>query len=239
MMIQPQEDIDDDSEILTDSHHTPIVTEPSTSSQPQQKQKSKKSKKRITKLPQLSKSTHDVVGEHVTTTSNDPLSGLGDQKDASKQKRKIVDLDADEGVALVDGTLERNDQDKFDTSIFDDEEVVAKKEVSIAGERQRQRIEEENEYAKLKRCLEIIPDDNDDATIKSTPLSSKSPTIVDYKICKEGRKSFFKIIRADGKLTVAIDVNDVEAQIQALVDKKKVIITETSVRSDLYLEDAE
>nr|GEW49896.1 hypothetical protein [Tanacetum cinerariifolium] len=62
----------------------------------------------------------------------------------------------------------------------------------------RQRIEEENESAELKRCLEIIPDDNDDVTIEATPLSSKSLTIVDYKIYKEGRKSFFKIIKADG-----------------------------------------
>nr|GEU43418.1 reverse transcriptase domain-containing protein [Tanacetum cinerariifolium] len=61
----------------------------------------------------------------------------------------------------------------------------------------RQRIKEENEFAKLKRCLEIIPED-DDVRIKATPLSSKSPTIVDYKIYKERRKSFFKIIRADG-----------------------------------------
>nr|GEZ71671.1 hypothetical protein [Tanacetum cinerariifolium] len=60
----------------------------------------------------------------------------------------------------------------------------------------RQMIEEENESAELKRCLEIILDD-DDVTIEATPLSSKSPTIVDYKIYKEGRKSFFKIIRAD------------------------------------------
>nr|GEX26770.1 hypothetical protein [Tanacetum cinerariifolium] len=42
----------------------------------------------------------------------------------------IADLDAYEGVALVDETQGRNDQDMFDTSIFDDEEVVAKKEVS-------------------------------------------------------------------------------------------------------------
>nr|GFA84836.1 hypothetical protein [Tanacetum cinerariifolium] len=62
----------------------------------------------------------------------------------------------------------------------------------------RQRIEEENESAELKRCLEIIPDDEDDVTIEDTPLSSESSTIVDYKIYKEGRKSFFKIIRADG-----------------------------------------
>nr|GEY92207.1 hypothetical protein [Tanacetum cinerariifolium] len=62
-----------------------------------------------------------------------------------------------------------------------------------------QRIKEENKYAKLKRCLEIIPEDDDDVTIEATPLSSKYPTIVDYKIYKEGGKSNFKIIRAEAK----------------------------------------
>nr|GEX14762.1 hypothetical protein [Tanacetum cinerariifolium] len=38
---------------------------------------------------------------------------------------------------------------------------------------------------------------DDDVTIEATPLSSKSPTIVDYKIYKEGRKIYSKIIRAD------------------------------------------
>nr|GEZ03806.1 hypothetical protein [Tanacetum cinerariifolium] len=61
----------------------------------------------------------------------------------------------------------------------------------------RQRMEEENESAKLKRCLEIISEDDDDVTIEATPLSYKSPTIVDYEIYKEGRKRFFKIIRAN------------------------------------------
>nr|GEZ27037.1 hypothetical protein [Tanacetum cinerariifolium] len=50
----------------------------------------------------------------------------------------------------------------------------------------------------VERCLEIIPEDDDDVTIEATPISSKYPTIVDYKIYKEGRKSYFKIIRADG-----------------------------------------
>ncbi|GJS30628.1 hypothetical protein Tco_0491248 [Tanacetum coccineum] len=40
--------------------------------------------------------------------------------------------------------------------------------------------------------------DGDDVTIDATPLSTKSPSIVDYKIYKEGKKSFFQIIRADG-----------------------------------------
>nr|GEX30405.1 hypothetical protein [Tanacetum cinerariifolium] len=75
MMVQPQDDMGEDSELLTDSHHTLTVTQPSTSSQPQQKQKSKKSKKKVTEVPQLSESTHDVADEHVTTTSNDLLSG--------------------------------------------------------------------------------------------------------------------------------------------------------------------
>nr|GEZ28175.1 hypothetical protein [Tanacetum cinerariifolium] len=61
----------------------------------------------------------------------------------------------------------------------------------------RQRIEEENEFVELKRYLEIIPKDDDDVIVEATPLSSKSPTIINYKIYKEGRKSFFKIIRAD------------------------------------------
>nr|GEX11382.1 hypothetical protein [Tanacetum cinerariifolium] len=62
----------------------------------------------------------------------------------------------------------------------------------------RQRLEKEDDSVELKRCLKIVPEDDDDVTIKATPLSCKSPTIVDYKIYKEGKKSYFKIIRADG-----------------------------------------
>nr|GEY08714.1 hypothetical protein [Tanacetum cinerariifolium] len=73
MMVQPQEDMGKDSEIPIDYHHTPIVNQPSTPSQPQQKQNFKKSKKRITEVPQHSDSTHDVADGHVTITSNDLL----------------------------------------------------------------------------------------------------------------------------------------------------------------------
>nr|GEV64786.1 hypothetical protein [Tanacetum cinerariifolium] len=55
----------------------------------------------------------------------------------------------------------------------------------------KQRVEKENDFAELKRCLEIVPDDRDDVTINATHLSIKSLTIVDYKIYKEGRKSYF------------------------------------------------
>nr|GEV60662.1 hypothetical protein [Tanacetum cinerariifolium] len=50
---------------------------------------------------------------------------------------------------------------------------------------------------KAKECSSERGND-DDVKIKATPISSKSPTIVDYKIYKEGKKSYFKIIRVDG-----------------------------------------
>ncbi|GKF20146.1 hypothetical protein Tco_0068784, partial [Tanacetum coccineum] len=61
------------------------------------------------------------------------------------------------------------------------------------------KLEEVKESEELKQCLEIILDDRDDVTIDDTPLSTKSPSIVDYKIYKEGKKSYFQIIRADVK----------------------------------------
>nr|GEZ53537.1 hypothetical protein [Tanacetum cinerariifolium] len=56
----------------------------------------------------------------------------------------------------------------------------------------KHKVDDDQEAAKLKRCLEIVPDDEDDVTIDATPLSSKSPTIIDYKIHKEGRKIISK-----------------------------------------------
>ncbi|GJY97377.1 hypothetical protein Tco_0514287 [Tanacetum coccineum] len=59
-------------------------------------------------------------------------------------------------------------------------------------------VDDAKEAEELKQCLEVVPDDGDDVTIDATPLSVKI-LIVDYKIYQEGKKSFFKIIRADGK----------------------------------------
>nr|GEX37482.1 hypothetical protein [Tanacetum cinerariifolium] len=235
----------------------------------------------------------DTEDENETTTSNDPLLSGKDRlkEDASKQGRMIDDLDADEGVALVDKTQGRNDQDMFDTSILDDEEVVAEKEVSTvdpvptAGEvvtttgvevstaditsrismneiilakalidiktskpkakgivmqepsetptqtpidyelTARLQEEERGELTieeKSRLFVELMDKrkkyfarlraeyirklmkgskkaaESSSKRARATPLSSKSLTIVDYKIYKEGRKSFFKIIRADG-----------------------------------------
>nr|GEX47106.1 hypothetical protein [Tanacetum cinerariifolium] len=159
-------------------------------------------------------------------------------KDASKQEMIIDDIDADEGITLIDETTKNqgtfNDQkdakmffdvtndlraqrmqtkeqqeltDAGKVTLFMTELVVesskeAKAEViegssKRAGEKleqkntKNQNIKDDKESIELKQCLKIIPEDGDDVTIDAKPLSSKSLTIIDYKIYKEGMKSYF------------------------------------------------
>nr|GFC05631.1 hypothetical protein [Tanacetum cinerariifolium] len=63
------------------------------------------------------------------------------------------------------------------------------------------------ESEELKKCLEVVLDDGDDVTIDATPLSSKSPTTVDYKIYQEGKKSYSQIFRADGNSQIYLTFN--------------------------------
>ncbi|GJS11443.1 hypothetical protein Tco_0368239 [Tanacetum coccineum] len=44
---------------------------------------------------------------------------------------------------------------------------------------------------------EVVPD-KEEVAIDAIPLATKPPSIVDYKIHKEGKKTYYQIIRADG-----------------------------------------
>ncbi|GJX07558.1 ribonuclease H-like domain-containing protein [Tanacetum coccineum] len=164
MVVQAQEEMGEGSAMPTDPHHTPIITQPS-SSQPQKKQKSRRPKRKDTEVPQPSdptnvadeavneepsmqlkelmdfctklqqrvldlentktaqaqeitslklrvkrlekkggSRTHKLkrlykVGRSARVVSSDEAS-LGDQEDASKQGRKIDDIDADAEITL-------------------------------------------------------------------------------------------------------------------------------------------
>ncbi|GJR95250.1 hypothetical protein Tco_0267424 [Tanacetum coccineum] len=54
------------------------------------------------------------------------------------------------------------------------------------------------ETVELKQCLDIIPDE-EEVTIDAIPFAVKSLKIIDWKIHTEGKKSYYQIIRADGK----------------------------------------
>nr|GEW67513.1 hypothetical protein [Tanacetum cinerariifolium] len=63
----------------------------------------------------------------------------------------------------------------------------------------RTELVKESSKKAVQKEQEISWNDRDDVTIDATPLSSKSPTIVDYKIYHEGKKSYFQIFRADAR----------------------------------------
>ncbi|GJZ82909.1 hypothetical protein Tco_0648082, partial [Tanacetum coccineum] len=77
IMVQAQEEMSEGSANPTDPHHTPIITQPSTS-QPQKKQKLRKPKRKDTEIPQSSGPTEPIADEaaneeYILTHSNDPL----------------------------------------------------------------------------------------------------------------------------------------------------------------------
>ncbi|GKD84553.1 hypothetical protein Tco_1355707 [Tanacetum coccineum] len=49
----------------------------------------------------------------------------------------------------------------------------------------------------MKEHIEVVPDE-EEVAIDAIPLATKPPSIVDFKILKEGKNSYFQIIRADG-----------------------------------------
>ncbi|GJU96388.1 hypothetical protein Tco_1321144 [Tanacetum coccineum] len=72
------------------------------------------------------------VGLSRRIKSSDEAS-LGAKEDASKQGRKIIDIDADAEVTLMDETQGMNDDNlMFDTGVLDEQEVEVEKVVSTA-----------------------------------------------------------------------------------------------------------
>ncbi|GJU02675.1 hypothetical protein Tco_1113013 [Tanacetum coccineum] len=95
-------------------------------------------KKKVKKLERRNKSRTPglkrlrKVGSARRVESSDEAS-LGDQEDASKQGRKIADIDVDAEVTLIDETQGRNDDNlMFDTCVLDEQEVEVEKVVSTA-----------------------------------------------------------------------------------------------------------
>ncbi|GKE17066.1 hypothetical protein Tco_1424643 [Tanacetum coccineum] len=133
-----QEEMSKVSEMPTDPYHTPIITQP-LSSQPQKKQKSRRPKKKDTQVPQPSDPTN-VADEAV---NEEPKASLGDQEDASKQGRKIDDIDKDAEITLVDETQGRyGDEDMFRVHDLDGDEVVIESEVTDKAGEKRNIVEE-------------------------------------------------------------------------------------------------
>ncbi|GKC09385.1 hypothetical protein Tco_1000995 [Tanacetum coccineum] len=132
MMIQASEDM----EPVTDEVHvsTPSYDPPQSGEDTQAKEIAslKKSLKQLEKRRKLRtpgfKRLRKVGSTSRVESSNDV--SLGDQEDASKQGRKITNLDADAEVTLVDETQEMNEDNlMFDTSVLEEQEIEFEKVV--------------------------------------------------------------------------------------------------------------
>nr|GEW18843.1 hypothetical protein [Tanacetum cinerariifolium] len=62
----------------------------------------------------------------------------------------------------------------------------------------KQKVKDDKEKSDLKQLMETIPDE-EEVAINVIPLAVKSPRIIDRKIYKEGKKSYYQIVRADEK----------------------------------------
>ncbi|GKB63702.1 hypothetical protein Tco_0919888 [Tanacetum coccineum] len=90
-----------------------------------------------------------------------------------------------------------NTFEDFRTELVEGKEKRARTEL-IQENATKQKVKDDKETAELKQCLEIIPDE-EEVTIDGIPLAVKSTSIVGWKIHKEGTKSYYQIMRADGK----------------------------------------
>ncbi|GJS88827.1 ribonuclease H-like domain-containing protein [Tanacetum coccineum] len=61
----------------------------------------------------------------------------------------------------------------------------------------KQKIDDDQEEAEMKKLIKVVPDE-EEVAIDAIPLATKPPSIVDWKIAKEGKISLFQIIRANG-----------------------------------------
>ncbi|GJX62871.1 hypothetical protein Tco_0295771, partial [Tanacetum coccineum] len=61
----------------------------------------------------------------------------------------------------------------------------------------KQKMDDDHEAAKMKELIKIIPGE-EEVAVDDIPLATKPPSIVDWKIVKEGKISYYQIIRANG-----------------------------------------
>ncbi|GJX51978.1 hypothetical protein Tco_0280347 [Tanacetum coccineum] len=61
----------------------------------------------------------------------------------------------------------------------------------------KQKVDDDQEAAMMKELIKIAPDE-EEVAVDAMPLATKPPSIVDWKIIKEGKISYYQIIRDDG-----------------------------------------
>ncbi|GKD18210.1 hypothetical protein Tco_1207368 [Tanacetum coccineum] len=148
-------------------------------------------------------------------SSND---SLGAQEDASKQGRRIEDIDADAEVTLVNETQERQDEDlMFDTGVLDDDEVF----VDVTT------VEKEEQSTKTGEAVTTAGvEDSAAPTIPTTVEETLAQTLMEIKAAKPKAKG---IVFHDQEEQVSVSKPTVSVTQPSVKDKGKGIMIEPEV----------
>nr|GFA91017.1 hypothetical protein [Tanacetum cinerariifolium] len=120
------------------------------------------------------------------------------KKSQDKEQRlasKKVQQEEEANIALIETW---NDvQTKINANYQLAERLTEVVEQSSKKAKAEEKIDDDKETVELKQLVKIIPDE-EGVAIDAIPLAFKPPSIVDWKIQKEKKKSYYKIIKADG-----------------------------------------
>nr|GFC00468.1 hypothetical protein [Tanacetum cinerariifolium] len=149
--------------------------------------------------------------EKTKTSQHNEIDSLKRRVKKLEKRNRIDAIDADDEITLVNDANNEifNVDDLGGEEVFvarQNENVVEKvvndaqvsttattatitiEEITLA----QQKVNNDKEKAELKQLMETIPDE-EEVAIDSIPLAVKSPRIVDWKIHKEGKKSYYQI----------------------------------------------
>ncbi|GJX78564.1 hypothetical protein Tco_0326713 [Tanacetum coccineum] len=119
---------------------------------------------------------------------------MGQQMQAEEQEKLIIEEKSNLFVQLLEA------RKKYFVVMRAQEKknkppTKAQKRNTIAGEDlqqesiKKQTVDEDKETIELQRLIEVVPD-KEEVAIDAIPLATKPPRIVDYKIHKEGKKTY-------------------------------------------------
>ncbi|GJT64577.1 hypothetical protein Tco_1016057 [Tanacetum coccineum] len=109
---------------------------------------------------------------------------------AMKRVNTFVDMD----IELVEGSKVRPEG----SEVRAEAEIAQENKDELEQESiKKQKVDEDKETVELQRLIEVVLD-KEEVAIDAIPLATKPPSIVDWKIHKEGKKRYYQIIRADG-----------------------------------------
>ncbi|GKD38585.1 hypothetical protein Tco_1258792 [Tanacetum coccineum] len=151
-----------------------------------------------------------IVIQEPSTTTTTISSQQSQEKGLQERERAEKELEAN--IALTE------EWDDIQAKIEADHELAQRLKAKEQEEKAAQRLEEQiledvdrafnrvNTFVdfrtdiveELQSLMEVIPNE-EEVAIDAIPLATKSPSIVNWKIHKEGKKIYYQIIRADGK----------------------------------------